>query len=186
MDHRSHECGAVDPNDWGMLEMPTEGTGRLAVAQAGAVPFRLSRVASASGGAARRTGSGVQVMLITNRRGEWGIPKGLVERGWTAEQTALNEAQEEAGVSGSLIGESLGAYRYEKDGRAFEVRVWGMLVTTVHTAWRERHRRQRRWVSVEQAIGLLHRDDVAALVGLVAGLGEKLASATPMAKPGAA
>jgi len=41
----------------------------------------------------------------------WGVPKGLVDRGDTHEETALKEAREEAGISGRLIGKSLGTYQ---------------------------------------------------------------------------
>ena len=63
----------------------------------------------------RRRGDDLQVCLIRKRlAGSWGIPKGTVDSGETHESTALNEAWEEAGLRGRLVGDSLGTYKYKK------------------------------------------------------------------------
>lgn len=65
--------------------------------------------------AVRRDGEGVKVCLIRRKDSEkWGIPKGFIDRGDTAEQAALNEACEEAGLRGRIMGGSVGSYDYEK------------------------------------------------------------------------
>jgi 8-oxo-dGTP pyrophosphatase MutT (NUDIX family) len=104
----------------------------------------------------RRRGDDLQVCLIRKRfAGSWGIPKGTVDSGETHETTALNEAWEEAGIRGRLVGEALGTYEYEKYGRALTVMVFLMEVLEHHRDWAEAGLRERKWASLEEAESLL-------------------------------
>ena len=104
----------------------------------------------------RRRGDAMQVCLIRKRlTGVWGIPKGTVDSGETHAWTALNEAWEEAGLRGRLVGDALGTYKYEKYGRALTVMVFVMEVLEHHADWIEAGIRQRKWVSTDQANALL-------------------------------
>jgi 8-oxo-dGTP pyrophosphatase MutT (NUDIX family) len=104
----------------------------------------------------RRRGSDLQVCLIRKRlAGSWGIPKGTVDSGETHESTALNEAWEEAGLRGRLVGDSLGTYKYEKYGRPLTVVVFVMEVLEHHKDWIEAGLRERKWVSWQEAEMLL-------------------------------
>ncbi len=96
------------------------------------------------------------LVCVTRRkdRDRWGIPKGMIDRGDTAEQTALNEAWEEAGLRGRLT-EILGSYRYEKWARSFVVTVYVMEVLDVAPTWDEERIRDRAWVSFAEAAELL-------------------------------
>jgi 8-oxo-dGTP pyrophosphatase MutT (NUDIX family) len=103
----------------------------------------------------RRRGDDLQVCLIRKRlAGSWGIPKGTVDAGRTPASTALNEAWEEAGLRGRLVGDPLGTYNYEKFGRPLTVMVFVMEVLEHHKDWVEAGLRERRWASCEEA-GLL-------------------------------
>lgn len=86
---------------------------------------------------------------------KWGIPKGFIDRGDTPEQAALNEAFEEAGLSGRLIGKSIGTYEYQKAGIPLTVAVFLMAVLEEQSAWQEMSFRERHWRSVEEALTLL-------------------------------
>jgi 8-oxo-dGTP pyrophosphatase MutT (NUDIX family) len=104
----------------------------------------------------RRRGDGLQVCLIRKRfAGSWGIPKGTVDSGHTHESTALNEAWEEAGLRGRLVGDALGTYQYEKFGRPLTVMLFVMEVLEHHRDWVEAGIRERRWVSSQEAGTLL-------------------------------
>lgn len=90
----------------------------------------------------------------------WGVPKGLVDPGDTHEETALKEAWEEAGISGRLIGMSLGTYQYDKWDATFEVTLYLMEVLEQHARWQEAGFRERRWTSFAKAASLLSQHPV--------------------------
>ena len=97
--------------------MPFSTRQDRAPSQAAAVPFRIR-------------GRVLEVALITTSRGgRWSIPKGNIERGERARESALREALEEAGLVGDLVGPRLGSFRYEKRGRARSVAVYLLRVT---------------------------------------------------------
>jgi 8-oxo-dGTP pyrophosphatase MutT (NUDIX family) len=113
----------------------------------------------------RRGSGGVEVCLIRRKGAEaWGIPKGLVDPGDTCEETALNEAWEEAGLKGRLIGESIGTYDYRKWGRTFTVAVYLLEVLEQQPAWLESRFRERSWVSFEGAVAILTGHPVRPLL----------------------
>ncbi len=107
------------------------------------------------------------VCLITSSNGKrWVVPKGLIDPGHTAGESALLEAWEEAGLVGVLRPEPVGSYLYSKYGATYHVTVFLMEVSEVKTDWPERQQRQRLWVSPAQA---LERIDDAGLRAVVRG-----------------
>ncbi len=87
-----------------------------------------------------------RICLVTARSGKrWTIPKGHLEPGKTAAQIALQEAWEEAGLSGILHAGPLGSYCYNKLGNSYHVAVFLMHVTEIAREWPERNERERRW-----------------------------------------
>jgi 8-oxo-dGTP pyrophosphatase MutT (NUDIX family) len=118
------------------------------IRQAAALPLRRGRVC-----------------LITSRNGKrWVIPKGWIDPGQTAGETALQEAWEEAGLTGALEREPIGAYIYEKEGQRYHVTVFVMKVTAVAQDWPERNFRERSWVS---PVGFFERIEDAGLADIV-------------------
>lgn len=106
-----------------------------------------------------------RVCLVTSSNGRrWVIPKGLIEPGQTAGETALQEAWEEAGLVGTLLPEPVGSYLYEKNGGTCHVTVFLMQVSEVAQEWPERELRQRSWVGVG---GALERIDDPGLADIV-------------------
>jgi 8-oxo-dGTP pyrophosphatase MutT (NUDIX family) len=72
--------------------------------QAGAIPYRI-------------TGDTIEVLLISTSSGKHlTIPKGLIDPGFSATDTALNESYEEAGIKGRLLTPVIGRYSFEKWG----------------------------------------------------------------------
>ena len=60
---------------------------------------------SAGGVAFRRADGRVEIAIIlTNPERRWQLPKGMIDAGETAEQAAVREVREEAGVETELIG----------------------------------------------------------------------------------
>jgi 8-oxo-dGTP pyrophosphatase MutT (NUDIX family) len=106
----------------------------------------------------------VQFCLITSRRGRWGFPKGMIDRGDTPLDTALSEAEEEAGLTGELEAEPLGTFKYRKWGRSLVVACYLMRVDEADDEWEEDDWRQRVWLTAEQARAAVHRPQVRSLI----------------------
>ncbi len=118
------------------------------IQQACAIPFR-------------RVGEDVEFCVITSlNRKRWIFPKGIIDPGETLVQTALKESHEEAGLHGRIVGEPLGTYEDFKWGRTLEVTVVLMEVLHCDDHWEESEVRQRRWVSADEAIPILSKDEL--------------------------
>ena len=121
--------------------------------------------------AVRKSGADIEVCLIRRRDARnWGIPKGFIEAGETPEETALNEAWEEAGIHGQLVGEAIGTYEYAKSGTRLTVAVYVMRVLEEVTTWPEMRFRERRWVPMAEAASALRRHPVCPLLDQVSRL----------------
>jgi 8-oxo-dGTP pyrophosphatase MutT (NUDIX family) len=106
--------------------------------QAAVVPFRDRRGL-------------VEVALITTPdRKRWILPKGWIDSGEEPRESALREAEEEAGLLGRVVGTVLGRYEYAKSDGRRGVAVFLMRVTEELERWPEDHRR-RRWLTLEEA-----------------------------------
>jgi ADP-ribose pyrophosphatase YjhB (NUDIX family) len=67
------------------------------------------RIETSAGGVVYRLADGVpHFLLIRDPYENWGLPKGHVERGETAEETALREVREETGIESLEFREPLG------------------------------------------------------------------------------
>jgi len=126
--------------------------------QSGVVPFRHGD-------------GGLEVLLVRNRNDtKWICPKGVVENGMTEEQSAANEAREEAGVLGEVHSVRLGTYRQKKWGGVCTINMYPMTVTQVLNTWLEINLRKRAWFPVAEASDVCDkaiRDIVAALPDVV-------------------
>jgi phosphohistidine phosphatase len=113
----------------------------------------------ASAVAYRMGDHGIEFCLITSSgKGKWGFPKGLIDPGETPADTALKEAEEEAGLSGSIIGKPLGNYTYNKWNRSLRVLMMLMEVSEAAAEWEESGLRERRWVGLDEAERLIDRE----------------------------
>jgi phosphohistidine phosphatase len=128
--------------------------------QSAALPYRWS-------------GNDLEVLLVTSRKGKhWILPKGIVEPGMAAPESAAKEAEEEGGVIGEVSSESIGAYQYRKWGGTCHVEVYPLRVREELNEWEESSMRRRLWRSLPAALLLV---DDAALSGVIArfdGVGE--------------
>ena len=111
-----------------------------------------------------RRGQRVEVCLIRRKDSQrWGIPKGFIDPGDSPEQAALNEALEEAGLCGQIVGSVIGLYDYEKRGAPFTVAVFLMEVLEEREIWREMRFRERSWFLLDEAALLLASHPVRPL-----------------------
>ena len=94
----------------------------------------------------------VEVLMITSRSGKrWVVPKGIIEPHLSPEESAAKEAEEEAGILGTVLPGSLGSFEYEKWGGSCSVQVFVMQVTEVKDVWLENFR-SRAWLTLEDAM----------------------------------
>ena len=129
--------------------MPTSPT----IAQASAIPLD-----PASG----------RICLVNSSSGRgWVIPKGHIEPGQSARETALQEAWEEAGLLGVLENAPVGSYRYEKNGATYRVLVFLMRVTEAAATWPEDHRRLRRWIYPSQIAQFVQAPGMRRVLGRI-------------------
>lgn len=105
------------------------------------------------------------ICLVTSRNGSrWVVPKGCLEPGKTEAEIAIQEAWEEAGVRGKLVGDSIGSYRYEKWGDELSVAVFILHVQEIAHEWPEKAIRQREWLPPRDAIKRLAEPDLRAII----------------------
>ncbi len=76
----------------------------------------------------------------------------------------MQEAWEEAGLRGRILGEALGNYEYEKAGVLLTVEVYLMEVDIEMEQWEERELRGRRWVPALDAARMLATHPARSLV----------------------
>jgi 8-oxo-dGTP pyrophosphatase MutT (NUDIX family) len=106
-----------------------------------------------------------RVCLVQSSSGKrWVIPKGHIAQGYTAAETALCEAWEEAGLLGRLHAEPVGSYLYQKDGRVYHVTVFLMEVMEAAEDWPERARRPRCWLPPTQALARVEHAGLCKLL----------------------
>lgn len=122
------------------------------IEQASAIPYRC------------RDGEPEFCLITSVRKGLWGFPKGIVDPGETPEQTALKEAEEEAGLYGRIQGGPLGQYQYHKWGTDLFVTVYLMEVTEAEEDWEESDLRERAWCRAFQAREAIQREALRDLL----------------------
>lgn len=126
---------------------------RSVTIQAGAIPFRLGR------------GGRLEILLIRRvNKKKWGIPKGMVERGQSPLEAAEAESIEEAGATGELLPQSIGAFTYTKLGCQFLVHVYLLRVREAYDIYPEHRLRERAWFPVERAVSMIRHPEVRDMI----------------------
>jgi 8-oxo-dGTP pyrophosphatase MutT (NUDIX family) len=120
--------------------------------------MKTERQTSAGGVLVRTRPDGDEVLLASRRtrRGElvWGLPKGLVERGESPEDTAVREVREETGYEGQVRG-PLGdvSYWFVWEGTRIRKTVHFFLMndTGAEPGPRDREMEEVRWFPLDEA-----------------------------------
>src|SRR5688572_24671120 len=90
-----------------------------------------------------KTGDDLQIVLVASASGSgWVLPKGVIERSMTPEESAAKEAIEEAGVIGIVASDIVAEYEYEKWGGKCHVKVYPLEVTELLESWPEMDNRE--------------------------------------------
>lgn len=107
----------------------------------------------------------LQILLITSRKKKrWIIPKGVIEPYMTPQQSAEQEAYEEAGVFGRITEGPVGVYEVEKWGGVCTVTVYPMQVTKVYEDWMESDFRKRKWMTPEKALEKCENKNIRQMI----------------------
>lgn len=111
----------------------------------------------------------VQICLITSRgTGRWVIPKGWPMHKKTPADAAAVEAWEEAGLTGVVHDQCLGAYSYvkplSKSPTPVVTMVYPLHVKAVHSDWPEKSERRRKWFSRKKAAAKVDERELRAIL----------------------
>jgi len=116
------------------------------------------------------TDGGIEVCLISSREtGRWVIPKGWPKADMQPHDLAMLEAQEEAGLEGTVTAVSLGHYDYRKRLHYFfsvpcTVDVYALRVERQLVDWPEREWRNLCWLSPVEAAPLVAEEGLARII----------------------
>ncbi|MCX7564889.1 NUDIX hydrolase [Sulfitobacter sp. F26169L] len=119
-----------------------------------------------------RRGSGAEreYLLITSRdTGRWIIPKGWPIRGLNSNETALQEAWEEAGVKNSCASSApVGRYTYNKRRASglevpVETLVYSVDVRDLAAEFPEAGERKRKWVKASDAAKMVNEPELKTI-----------------------
>jgi len=83
---------------------------------------------------------GLKIVLISSLKSKkWIVPKGVIEKPLSPQDSAAKEALEEAGVEGEVGNEPIGYFEYEKWGGICKVQVFALRVEKVLEDWAEKN-----------------------------------------------
>lgn len=112
----------------------------------------------------------VLILLVTSRdTGRWVLPKGNIMLGIAPHRAAAREAEEEAGVRGTIARKPLGRFPYRKwrSAKRFDmakVDVFALKVIKERASWKEQGQRQRRWFTRDEAAAMVDEPELRALI----------------------
>jgi 8-oxo-dGTP pyrophosphatase MutT (NUDIX family) len=120
-------------------------------------------VPQAGGIAFRGSGRDLSILLVTSKKetGFWIFPKGHIEHGETAAQAGVRETEEEAGVTGDLLGPVGPPLEYDWAGERYSVQYFLIRATAEAPA---SDGRTIAWLPFEEALARLSFDDTSRLL----------------------
>jgi phosphohistidine phosphatase len=116
--------------------------------QSGVIPYRFKK-------------KELQILLISTRSGKnWTIPKGIIEDRLEDSESAVKEAFEEAGLIGNLDETISWQFRFRKWGGICDVKLYPMFVEKELDDFPENKLREKKWLSVKEAVKLVKFEQV--------------------------
>jgi 8-oxo-dGTP pyrophosphatase MutT (NUDIX family) len=113
----------------------------------------------------RKLDERLEILLVTTRGNKgWTIPKGIIEPGLSATESAVQEAWEEAGIRGAISTAQVGEYRYAKWGGTCTVQVFLLRVGEQMEQWPEAGLRKRAWMSPREAAERVREETLRPLL----------------------
>lgn len=118
----------------------------------------------------RKSEDGIDVLLVqSNGRKQWILPKGWPKKNRTAAQTAAAEAFEEAGATGIISESPIGSYRYTKTlGSGVEIQcladAYSLEVLETANDFPESKHRRREWFAAEKAAEMVSAPELSDLL----------------------
>jgi len=134
------------------------------------MPNQRARTERSAGGVVtRRIDGAVHFLLIRDPYGKLGLPKGHVENGETAEDAALREVGEETGLTGVVMGPSLGTtdWYFRFEGRLIHKYCQYFLMGSQSgdpEPEREEGITECRWLPLDEAIAEVAYDNAREVV----------------------
>jgi 8-oxo-dGTP pyrophosphatase MutT (NUDIX family) len=122
----------------------------------------MRKVPQAGAIALRERKGRVEAMIVRARKdpSQWIFPKGHIERGETAEDAAVRELQEEAGVDGSADG-VIGVSTFQSGTECVDVTFY---LVRYSRMVKPSEKREARWCSIDEARRTLSFDDSRRLL----------------------
>lgn len=111
----------------------------------------------------------LEILLVTSRAARrWILPKGWPIQGKTPAATAMQEADEEAGVIGHAGKKPVGRYtsikKIGETAHTCEVEVYALEFLKQKLKWKERGERVSQWLPPDQAIAVLAEPELSAII----------------------
>ncbi len=111
----------------------------------------------------------VEILLIQDAKDRWTIPKGHIEEGETAKETAAREIGEETGLTGINVMSWLGKihFRYRRPQRLVLMTTQIYLVhahTDSHKLKKEEWMNGIGWFNVHEALDMIEYEDIGKLI----------------------
>ena len=131
------------------------------VRAAGGLVWRATFLADEEGA----TRAGIEIVVVHRPRyDDWSFPKGKLDKGESFEGAAVREVAEETGLTCELGHELPSTWYLDGKGRLKLVRYWAMRVVGIEPWAPNDEVDQRRWITLDEAAGLLTYEHDRALL----------------------
>ena len=93
----------------------------------------------------------IKTVLVSSVKGNWTLPKGVIDPGDSPQEAATREAWEEAGIEGKVDSLEFAQFEQKKWGGTCTIRVYKLFVQSLLETWPEKDTRERKIVPLDQA-----------------------------------